>query len=73
MFGSGQALVLSLHMSHGSKSLLPGVWWHKGWLADPERGLSGKVVEVSFPINEMSRLQAVMLKATLSTSQELTV
>ena len=66
MCRSGQSSVLSLGMSHESKSLFFGVWWHKGWLAVPDRGLSREVEESSsggsFPIDEISRLQGVMLK-----------
>lgn len=45
MCRSTQGVVLSLHVSYESKSLLPGVSWHKGWLAVPDRGLSSEVQE----------------------------
>ena len=35
--------VLSLSVSYESKRLFPGAWWHKGWLAVPDRGLPSKV------------------------------
>lgn len=44
---SSQYLVLSLGMSHESKRLLPQVWWHKSWLAVPDRGLSSNAEECS--------------------------
>lgn len=34
--------MLSLDVSRDSRSLLPGVWWHKGWLAGPDRGLTSE-------------------------------
>ena len=45
MCRSTQGVVLSLHVPYESKSLLPGVSWHKGWLAVPDRGLSSEVQE----------------------------
>lgn len=35
-------------LSRESRSLLPGVWRHKGWLAGPDRGLSCEVEESLF-------------------------
>lgn len=42
---STQGVLLSLRVSCESKSLLPGVSWHKGWLAVLDRGLSSEVKE----------------------------
>lgn len=58
-------------MSRESESLLPVVWWPKGWSAGSDRGLSNKVEErvfpeVSFPIAVVSRLQSVLLKIFIS-------
>ena len=70
-----QGSALSLGMSHESKSLFLGVWQHKVWLAVPDRslcrGLKKVFIEVSFPIDKISRLQGVMLKVFVS--QEHTV
>ena len=64
MCRSSQDMALSLGVSCESKSLL-GVWWHKGWLAVHDRGLSSEVEESSsggvFPIDEICSLQDVML------------
>ena len=46
MCRSSQDLVHFLYVSCESKSLL-GVWWHKGWLAIHDRGLSSEVEESS--------------------------
>ena len=52
------------------KSLFPGVWQHKSWLAEPESGLSSEIkwdfLEVSFPANEISKVQDMMLKVFIS-------
>lgn len=52
------------------KSLFPGVWQHKGWLAVPEIGLSSEIkrdfLEVSFPVGEISKIQEMMLKVFIS-------
>ena len=40
-----QGLVLSLDVTHESKSLLLGVWQHKNWLTVPDRGLFNGVEE----------------------------
>lgn len=40
-----QDLVLSLDVTHESKSLLLGVWQHKDWLTVPDRGLFNGVEE----------------------------
>ena len=47
MCRSRQGLVHFLYVSCESKSLLLGVWWHKGWLAVRDRGLSSEVEESS--------------------------
>ena len=44
---SSQVLALSLAVSCEPKSLLTGIWGHKGWLAIFVRGLSGVVEESS--------------------------
>ena len=36
-----------LNVSCESKSLFLEVWWHKGWLAIPDMGLSSEVEESS--------------------------
>ena len=40
---STQSSVLSLSVSHESKSLFPGFWQHKGLLTVPDGALSSKV------------------------------
>ena len=45
--GSSQCLALFLGVSHESKSLFLCLWWHKGWLAILDRGLSSEVEESS--------------------------
>ena len=53
---------LSSWVSHESRSLFLGVWWHSGWLAVFDRGLSNEIEESSggaFPKDEISRLQSV--------------
>ena len=66
---SSQGLVLSLDVLHESKSLFSGVWQHKGRLAAagafPGR-LKRVLLEVSFPIDEISRLKGVILKVFIS-------
>ena len=61
---------LSIGVSHESKSLFPGVWWHRGWLAVPDWAfpvrLKRIVLEVSFPIDKISRLQDMMLTVLVS-------
>ena len=61
---SSQCLVLSLGVSHESKSLFLGVWWHKGWVAVSDKVLFNKgktvLLKVSFPGDEISRLQNVI-------------
>lgn len=37
--------MLSLGVSCNSKTLFPGVWQHKGWLAVPDKTLSNNVEE----------------------------
>lgn len=56
---SSQGLVLSLEVLCESKSLFPGVWWLKSWLA-----VSDKVE--SFWIDEISMLQDGVLKVVIS-------
>ena len=58
-------MVPSLDATHGSKSLLLGVWLHKRWSAVTERGLSNRgavFLEISLPIDKISRLQGAMFK-----------
>ena len=38
---------LSSWVSHESRSLFLGVWWHSGWLAVFDRGLSNEIEESS--------------------------
>lgn len=58
---SSQALGLALDASHRFRNLFPGVWWHKGGLAVPDKGMSDEVEESFwghfFPTDEISRLQ----------------
>ena len=65
-----QGLVPSWDVSCEMKSLFPGVWQHKSWLAEPESGLSSEIkrdfLEVSFPANEISKVQDMMLKVFIS-------
>ena len=65
MYRSSQCLVLSLGVSHESKSLFLGVWWHKGWVVVYDKVIFNKgktvLLKVSFPVDEISRLQDVML------------
>ena len=65
-----QGLVLFWDVSCEMKSLFPGVWQHKGWLAVPESGLSSEIkwdsLEVSFLVNEISKVQDMMLKVFIS-------
>ena len=60
---SSWGLVLSLGVSHESKSQFLGVGWHKGWLAIPDRGLSIEIEESSsggaYSNRQISRLQGV--------------
>lgn len=63
-------LVLSLDVTHEAKYLFLGVWLHKGWLTVPD-GVFPKewkrvFLEVSFPIDEVPRLQEVMFKVFIS-------
>ena len=37
--------MLSLDVSHESRSLFPGVWWHKGGLAVLDKGFSSEIEE----------------------------
>ena len=61
---SSQCLVFSLGVSHESKSLFLGVWWHKGWIAVSDKVLFNKgktvLLKVSFLVDEISRLQNVI-------------
>lgn len=63
---SSEDLVLSLDVSCKFRSLFPGVWQPKGWLPVPGRGPSSKVqkslLEMSFPVENISRLKGVMFK-----------
>ena len=45
MYGSSQGFMLSLDVSHESRSLFPGVWWHKGGLAVLDKGFSSEIEE----------------------------
>ena len=47
MCSSSHSSLLSLCISRESKSLFPGIWWHVGHLAVPDRGLSSKIEESS--------------------------
>ena len=62
--------MLFLDVSCEMKSLFPGVWQHKGWLAVLERGLPSGVkrvfLEVFFSMEEISRIQGMMLKVFIS-------
>ena len=57
-------LVLSLGVSCESKHLFPWAWWHKGWLAVPDRAFPARLkrvlLEVFLPIEEISKLQNVL-------------
>lgn len=57
-------------LSRESRSLLPGVGRHKGWLAGPDKGLSREVEEsllkVPFLIGEVSSFQSVLLTVFIS-------
>lgn len=60
-----------LFMCHvNPKAVFFGVWWHKGWLVILSRTflvmLKMVLLEVSFPVNELSRLQGVMLEVFVS-------
>ena len=59
-----------LDVSHESKSLFSEVWRHKGRLAVPDGAfpvrLKRVLLEVSFPVHEISRLKGVMLKVFVS-------
>ena len=64
--GSSQCLVLSGGMSHESMNLFLGILWHKNWhhlmlLIFPIR-LKRILLQSSFPVDKISRLQGVMLK-----------
>jgi hypothetical protein len=52
------------------KVVFLGVRWHKGWLVILSRDLSSDAEDgssrVSFPVNELSRLQGVMLEVFVS-------
>ena len=52
------------------KVVFLGVRWHKGWLVILNRDLSSDAEDgssrVSFPVNELSRLQGVMLEVFVS-------
>ena len=76
-FNYGKSLLPSLQMMNRqslvlffksvvceSKSLFPGVWQQRDWLAVPDRGLSNKKVllGITLPMDKISRLQGVMLK-----------
>lgn len=65
-------MVLSLCVSYESKSLLPGVSWHKGWLAVPDRDLFSEVkenlLEVSFSVYEISGLQGCLRSSSLESA-----
>ena len=59
-----------LMVSHESQSLFFGVWWHKAWLVVLDRAFPGMLkrvlLEMSFPIDKISKLQGMMLKVFIS-------
>ena len=65
---SGQSLVFSLSVLYESKSLLPGVWQHKGWLAVSDKDLSRevkeKLLQMSFLISKISSCEVWCLKSS---------
>lgn len=62
--------MLYLGLSHESLSLFLGIWQLKGQLVIPDKVFPARLkrflLEVSFPVDKISRFQAVILKVFVS-------